>query len=80
MKKTVNDIQVGDKVNLTNTGFEYVVTWKSDASILINRIGKKWFIPKSLIQIFNAMSSTSGYTLFYIKDLPEWFITKNNII
>jgi len=80
MKKSVSDIQVGDKINLTNTGFEYVVTWISEASILINRANKKWFIPKSLIQLLNSLTSTHGYTLFYFKDLPEWFIAKNNII
>jgi hypothetical protein len=77
--KNVKDIKIGDKVLLPETGFEYVVTYITDASILINRADKKYWIPKSLIVIFDSLLSTSGYRLFKFKNLPEWFIAKNEI-
>jgi hypothetical protein len=80
MKTNVKDINIGDKVNLSNTGFEYVVTHITEASILMNRAGIKFWIPKSLITISNSMLSTSGYRLFYLKELPDWFVKKNDII
>jgi hypothetical protein len=72
-------IQVGDKVILNETGFEYVVVWISDKSILIKKGETKHFIPKTLIEIFDSLLSTSGYRLFKFKSLPSWFVEKNNI-
>jgi len=77
-KKNVKDINIGDKV-LLSTGFEYVVTFITDKSILIQRGGPKFWIPKTLVEIYDSMLSISGYRLFKLKDLPEWFMTKNNI-
>lgn len=77
--KNPKDIKIGDKVLLSETGFEYVVTYVTEASILINRASLEYWIPKSLIQIFDSMLSVSGYRLFKFKALPEWFIIKNDI-
>jgi hypothetical protein len=55
------------------------VTYINDASILINKEDTKYWIPKSLISVFDTMLSTSGYRLWKFKSLPEWFIEKNEI-
>jgi uncharacterized membrane protein len=77
--KNPKDIKVGDKVLLVETGFEYVVTYTTDASILINKSDLKYWIPKSLILIFDSLLSTSGYRLWKFKSLPEWFVRENKI-
>ena len=77
--KNPKDIKIGDKVLLAETGFEYVVTMVTDASILIQRLDIKHWIPKSLIIIYDSLLSTSGYRLFKFKALPEWFVKKNEI-
>jgi hypothetical protein len=78
--KNPKDIQIGDKVLLQDTGFEYVVTYTTEASILINRSGLKYWLPKSLLNVIDAMLSTHGYRLWKIGPLPNWLIKKDNII
>lgn len=78
-KKSVKDINIGDKVILIETGFEYLVSYITDASILIRTGEQKIWIPKSLIEIMDSLLSTHNYRLFKFKALPDWFITKNEI-
>lgn len=78
-KKKVKDIKVGDKVLLRETGFEYVVAFITDKSILIKSGEKQYWIPKFYISIFDSLLSTSGYRLFKLNALPGWLIEKNNI-
>ena len=78
-KKKPEDIALGDKVILFETGFEYLVTWLSDKSILIKRQNSEHFIPLSLISINDSLKRLTGYRLFKFNSLPEWFVKKNNI-
>ena len=78
-KKNVKDIQIGDKIVLLETGFEYVVTYITEKSILIKSGIFELWLPKMFVQIMDSLLSTSNYRLFKLKSLPDWFVEKNNI-
>ncbi len=77
--KNVKDIEIGDKLLLTETGFEYVVLWVTDKSVKIIMGGEDLWLPKSLMSIFDSLLSTHGYRLFKLRRFPEWFINQNKI-
>lgn len=77
--KNVKDIKISDKILLQNTGFEYQVMFTTDLSIKINRNNIDYWIPKSLIEIYDSLLSTHGYRLWKVNSLPDWFMEKNNI-
>lgn len=78
-KKNPKDIELGDKLLFSETGFEYVVLWKTDKSVKIIMNNEDLWLPKSLIEIWDSLLSTSGYRLFKLKPFPDWFVKKNNI-
>lgn len=78
-KKKVKDIEIGDKLLFAETGFEYVVTFMTELSILVKFNKNDLWIPKSMISIFDSLLSTSGYRLFKLKSFDAWFVAKNNI-
>lgn len=78
-KKNTKDIQIGDKLLFSETGFEYVVLWTTEKSVKVINKGENLWLPKTLIEIWDSLLSTSGYKLFKLKAFPEWFAVKNNI-
>lgn len=78
-KKNARDIEIGDKIIFSETGFEYVVMWITEKSVKVINKGKDLWLPKTLIEIWDSLLSTSGYRLFKLKAFPEWFAMKNSI-
>lgn len=78
-KKNVKDIEIGDKLLLIETGFEYVVSYITEKSILVKSGKLDIWIPKFYIFISDSLLSTHGYRLFKLKALPDWFISKNKL-
>ena len=89
--ETINDITKGDYINTPEYGFNTieVVTEKAfmitvDTSSWVNVSAKVIWIPKSICNVHitkpsKGIGNDPNKTVFYLKDLPDWFF-KNNAI